>query len=138
MSTIRSLRFILRASTAMLLVGLVLAPVTASAEDIVLKWNDIAARTAVATSPFNQARVMAIVQLSVFEAVNAITGDYEPYLDPPTAAVAGADPSVRRRAIIAFAAAIPAAMPAVFAGPSGMAPRSRSRAVSSARVAAGK
>ena len=31
--------------------------------------------------------MLAIVQLSVFEAVNAITGDYEPYLDsvaPPS------------------------------------------------------
>ena len=41
-----------------------------------------------ATSPFNQARVGAIVQLAVFEAVNAITGEYEPYLNPPTVAPA--------------------------------------------------
>jgi hypothetical protein len=80
----------LRVSTAVLLVGLVSGPAPASAEDIVLKWNDVAARTAVVTSPFNQARVMAIVQLSVFEAVNAITGGYEPYLDPAPTAVAGA------------------------------------------------
>lgn len=82
-------RSILRVS-AVLLVGLLSLPAQASAEDTVLKWNEIAARTAVATSPFNQARVMAIVQLSVFEAVNAITGDYEPYLDPGTVAAAGA------------------------------------------------
>ena len=31
-------------------------------------------------SPFGQARVAAIVQLAVFEAVNAITGEYEPYI----------------------------------------------------------
>ena len=31
-------------------------------------------------NPFAQARFAAIVQLAVFEAVNAITGDYEPYL----------------------------------------------------------
>ena len=99
MSTIRFLRFILRASTAVLLVGLVSGPAPASAEDMVLKWNDVAARTAVVTSPFNQARIMAIVQLSVFEAVNAITGDYEPYLDPATAGVAGA--SVDAAVIIA-------------------------------------
>ena len=77
------------------LVGFVVAlslslAVPANAEDMVLKWNEIAARTANATSPFNGARVMAIVQLSVFEAVNAITGDYEPYLDPATAAPPGA------------------------------------------------
>ena len=51
------------------------------------------------TSPYNQARVMAIVQLSVFEAVNAITGEYEPYLNPATAAAAGA--SVDAAVIIA-------------------------------------
>jgi len=62
----------------------------ARAEDIVLRWNQIAAQTATATSPFNQARIGAIVQLAVFEAVNAITGDYEPYLNPATTAPAGA------------------------------------------------
>ena len=62
----------------------------ARADDIVLRWNQIAAQTATATSPFNQARIGAIVQLAVFEAVNAITGDYEPYLDPATAAPPGA------------------------------------------------
>ena len=62
----------------------------ARADDIVLRWNQIAAQTATTTSPFNQARIGAIVQLAVFEAVNAITGQYEPYLNPPTAAPAGA------------------------------------------------
>ena len=85
--------------SAVVLVGVLSLPALASAEDIVLKWNDIAARTAVATSPFNQARVMSIVQLSVFEAVNAITGEYEPYLDPAT--VAGAGASVDAAVIIA-------------------------------------
>ena len=62
----------------------------AKAEDIVLRWNQIAAQTATATSPFNQARIGAIVQLAVFEAVNAIIGQYEPYLNPPTVAPQGA------------------------------------------------
>jgi hypothetical protein len=43
-----------------------------------------------ATNPFNQARTMAATQLAVFEAVNAITGEYEPYLVPATTAPAGA------------------------------------------------
>jgi hypothetical protein len=102
-SGLRSLRgaarSIRRVSTAVLLVGLVSGPAPASAEDMVLKWNDLAAKTAVATNQFNQARVMAIVQLSVFEAVNAITGEYEPYLDPATVAAAGA--SVDAAVIIA-------------------------------------
>src|SRR5271154_1805009 len=48
----------------------------------VLDWNVIAVDTAVANgqNPFAQARYAAIVQLAVFEAVNAITGDYRPYL----------------------------------------------------------
>jgi hypothetical protein len=82
-------RAIVRASVVMLLAALVARPATAQ-DDIVLKWNELAARTATATNPFNQARVMAIIQLAVFEAVNAITGDYQPYLQPPTAAPDGA------------------------------------------------
>jgi hypothetical protein len=50
--------------------------------DVVLDWNAIAVDTAVAngTNPVAQARLAAIVQLAVFEAVNTITGDYRPYL----------------------------------------------------------
>jgi hypothetical protein len=50
--------------------------------DDVLDWNVIAVNTAVANgqNPFAQARFAAIVQLAVFESVNAITGDYHPYL----------------------------------------------------------
>ena len=50
--------------------------------DVVLDWNVIAVNTAVANgqNPFAQARYAAIVQLAVFEAVNAITSDYRPYL----------------------------------------------------------
>ena len=50
--------------------------------DAVLDWNLIAVNTAIANgqSPFAQARYAAIVQLAVFEAVNAITRDYRPYL----------------------------------------------------------
>src|SRR5262245_18138511 len=80
----------LNACTVTLFVGLMFGPAAARADDIVLRWNEIAARTATATNPFNQARIGAIVQLAVFEAVNAVTGDYEPYLDPATVAPAGA------------------------------------------------
>ena len=57
------------------------SPIAARA-DVVLDWNAIAVSTLVSQgqSPFAQARFMAITQLAVFEAVNAITGDYEPYL----------------------------------------------------------
>jgi hypothetical protein len=60
---------------------LLLGAVTASA-DVVLDWNAIAINTAVANgqNPFDLSRVAAITQLAVFEAVNAVTGDYHPYL----------------------------------------------------------
>src|SRR5271168_480566 len=55
----------------------------AAKADAVLDWNLIAVNTAIANgqSPFAQARYAAITQLAVFEAVNAITRDYQPYLD---------------------------------------------------------
>src|ERR1700722_7297863 len=65
----------------MLMATLLFGPAVAKA-DAVLDWNLIAVNTAVANgqNPFPQARNAAIVQLAVFEAVNAITGDYRPYL----------------------------------------------------------
>jgi hypothetical protein len=83
------MRSIPQASMVILAVGLVVGAATARADDIVLRWNQIAAQTATATNPFNQARIGAIVQLAVFEAVNAVTGQYEPYLNPPTVAPPG-------------------------------------------------
>ena len=65
----------------MLMATLLFGPAVAKA-DPVLDWNVIAVDTAVANgqNPFAQARFAAIVQVAVFEAVNAITGDYRPYL----------------------------------------------------------
>lgn len=83
-------RSAVRVSAIVLAAALISGPATARSGDIVLRWNEIAAQTATVTSPFNQARVAAIVQLAVFEAVNAITGEYEPYLNPPTVAPPGA------------------------------------------------
>ena len=60
---------------------LVCSPIAARA-DVVLDWNAIAVSTVVSQgqSPYAQSRFMAITQLAVFEAVNAITRDYTPYL----------------------------------------------------------
>src|ERR1700679_1041512 len=65
----------------MLMATLLFGPAVAKA-DPVLDWNAIAVDTAVANgqNPFAQARSAAIVQVAVFEAVNAISGDYRPYL----------------------------------------------------------
>ena len=64
-----------------LMLALSVVSVTASA-DVVLDWNAIAVNTAIANkqSPFAQARYAAIVQLAVFEAVNSITHEHQPYL----------------------------------------------------------
>ncbi len=64
-----------------LLLALLLGSAAARA-DVVLEWNTIAVNTAVAKgqNPFAQARYGAIVQLAVFEAVNSITREYQPYL----------------------------------------------------------
>src|SRR5688500_2033799 len=78
-----------------LTLAIALAPALASSAraDTVTDWNAIMQATVSAppTNPTFQTRWGAIVQLAVFEAVNAITGDYEPYLgviDAP----AGASP----------------------------------------------
>lgn len=71
---------------SVLMSSLLLGSVVAKA-DPVLDWNSIAVDTAVANkaNPFAQGRYAAIVQLAVFEAVNSITGEYEPYLGTVTA-----------------------------------------------------
>jgi hypothetical protein len=83
-----------RLSIVMML-ALLLAPLAARA-DVVLDWNAIAVNTAIANgqNPFVLARFAALEQLAVFEAVNAITGDYHPYLGsivaPPRASAGAA------------------------------------------------
>jgi hypothetical protein len=71
-----------RLHTAVAVVVLTMCSPTVAKADVVLDWNQIAVSTLVSQgqSPFAQARFMAITQLAVFEAVNAITGEYQPYL----------------------------------------------------------
>ena len=69
-------------------------PGAAHADDAVSTWNAIAASLP-APNPFMQARTMAMTQLAVFDAVNAITKEYEPYHYPTTVpAGASADAAV--------------------------------------------
>ena len=56
-----------------------------SSADPVLEWNSIMVNTTATQNPFFQARFAAITQLAVFEAVNAIDQDFEPYLGTITA-----------------------------------------------------
>ncbi len=57
-----------------------------NADAVVLQWNLIAVQTVGPTPPFPSTRAMATVQVAVFEAVNAITHRYTPYLGTVTAA----------------------------------------------------
>lgn len=65
------------------------APAGERPPDTVLEWNAIMLETTAGQNPFFQARFAAITQVAVFEAVNAIEKDYDPYLGtvsaPPTA-----------------------------------------------------
>ena len=64
-----------RLRTSVTLMALLACSPIAARADVVLDWNAIAVSTVVSQgqSPFAQARFMAITQLAVFEAVNAIT-----------------------------------------------------------------
>ena len=64
--------------------GLVAGTAVARA-DVVLDWNTIMMSTLATQNPFAQARFAAITETAVFEAVNAITGDDDPYLGTVTA-----------------------------------------------------
>ena len=58
---------------------------SAGRSDVVQDWNAIMQATVSTQPPFPQARFAAITQLAVFEAVNAITRQYKPYLGTITA-----------------------------------------------------
>lgn len=64
--------------------ALLLMPAAGKA-DVILDWNAIMQATVSSQPPFPQARLAAITQLAVFEAVNAITHEYKPYLGTITA-----------------------------------------------------
>ena len=66
------------------MMALMMMPAAGKA-DVILDWNAIMQATVSAQPPFPQARFAAITQLAVFEAVNAITRDYKPYLGTITA-----------------------------------------------------
>ena len=103
----------LRVSTWVLVAGTALAARPPRQTTSSCGGIEIAAQTATATTPFNQARVGAIVQLAVFEAVNAVTGDYEPYLQPGLVAPAGA--SVEAAVVVAAHDTLVAYFPAAAA-----------------------
>ena len=90
----------------MLVAPFVLLAASLAHGDEVIKWNAILERTVASTPHFHQSRSAAIVQLAVFEAVNAIVGDYEPYLGaldaPPWASPEAATVAAAHRALLAL------------------------------------
>ncbi|MEP6918089.1 MAG: vanadium-dependent haloperoxidase [Acidobacteriota bacterium] len=90
---------------------LVVGAATASA-DVVSDWNGIMLTTMSSQNPFAQARYGAITQLAVFEAVNAITGDYKPYLGTVKASPrASAEAAAIAAAYRVLATYFPASLP---------------------------
>jgi PAP2 superfamily len=90
----------------MVVVSFVLLGASVAHGDEVINWNAILERTVAPTPHFLQSRSAAIVQLAVFEAVNAIVGDYEPYLGtvdaPPWASPDAATVAAAHRALVAL------------------------------------
>jgi membrane-associated phospholipid phosphatase len=80
-------------SAAAIWLCVIALPTPARASDAVMAWNDTAQQLIVvpALSPVQQTRAMAIVQVAMHDAVNAITRQYHRYraTDPPPA---GASP----------------------------------------------
>jgi hypothetical protein len=77
--------------TAAAVCGMLVSHAAVSSTDPVLEWNSIMVSTTASQNPFFQARFAAITQLAVFEAVNAIDKDFQPYLGTITAP-SGASP----------------------------------------------
>jgi hypothetical protein len=72
---------------------IVLSGASATRADPVTEWSAILETTATGTSHFLQSRSAAIMHLAIFEAVNAILENFEPYLgtiDAPSGASAEA------------------------------------------------
>jgi hypothetical protein len=78
---------------------LLLLPRYPTFADVVIEWNAVMETTVAATDPAAQVRSATITQVAVFEAVNSVLGQYEPYLglakapagtSPEAAAIAAA------------------------------------------------
>jgi hypothetical protein len=82
----------------------------------VLDWNETMVATVATQNPFAQGRFAAITELAVFEAVNAITGEYEPYLGtiqaPPGASAEAAAIAAAHRVLVNYFPANAAALDA--------------------------
>ncbi len=101
-----------------LAVAFLTGPVVARA-DVVLEWNAIMQSAVAPQNPFAQARFAAMTQIAVFEAVNAITQEFQPYLGtitaPPGASADAAAVSAAYRVLKTFFPMDPTLDPALAA-----------------------
>jgi hypothetical protein len=106
-----------------------LSTAAVSAGDPVLEWNSIMISTTATQNPILQSRFAAITQVAVFEAVNSIYQDYDPYLGTIAAP----------RSASAQAAAVAAAHGVLkFYFPASASTLDAARTVSLARIANGR
>ena len=97
-----------RRAAVTLLLALLASPVAARA-DVVLQWNELLLQTIPAPNPFVGSRVAAMTHLAMFEAVNAVTAEYEPYpgvTPAPAGASAEAAAVAAAHAVLAHAVAM--------------------------------
>jgi hypothetical protein len=80
-----------RVLTAVAVITLLLCNPPLARADVVQDWNAIMLQNNSSLNAFLQGRLAAITHVAIFEAVNAITGRYEPYLGTITAPL-GASP----------------------------------------------
>src|SRR5215207_3795194 len=69
-----------RSAPAVLLAAMLLGSPPPATADVVRDWNLTMFTTLAGQNPFSTARYAAITHLAVFEAVNAITREYRPYI----------------------------------------------------------
>lgn len=87
-----------RSIAALVILASVVVTTSMCHADAVSDWNTIMLNTTAAQNPFAKARFAAITSVAVFEAVNACTRQYQPYLGTITAP---ADASPDAAAIVA-------------------------------------
>ena len=76
----RILRPLRRVATILAVVAILGTSARTVGADVVVDWNAIALSTLGGQNPFFQSRLLSMVHLAVFEAVNAITRTHQPYL----------------------------------------------------------
>jgi len=78
------------AMRALVLATLLLPVLPAARADVVTDWNATALSLTLASPPQIEMRTLALTHVAMFDAVNAVTGTYQAYMQPAPKAPAGA------------------------------------------------